>query len=117
MTTAKNSSQSLSVATIEKETQSSASDSPISSNSAGSPSPQKLGLLHRAMEEYLLPEAKVLLLALILHDKREASLQELQNLSNSPLHEASFGVDSLRTAKINVDKSINRIELSPEWVL
>lgn len=63
----------------------------------------------------MIPEGKTIFLAMLINEVYEASTSDLQEMANAPLHEVSLGIDALRTAKVNVNRSINRITLADEW--
>jgi hypothetical protein len=72
-------------------------------------------LLEKALKTYLIPEGKVVLLSLIWRGVNEMGLLDLVDLCNSPLHEITAGLVSLRSAGINVWKGNDKIVLGEEW--
>lgn len=72
-------------------------------------------LLEKAHQEYLIPEAKIILLTMIWKGVNEADVLNLVDLCNAPLHEVSAGLMGLRSAQINLSKGEQKCVLNEEY--
>lgn len=71
--------------------------------------------LERAISSTLLPEAKVILLGMLIASKTSATAQELCGLINAPLHEVLQGAHMLSSTGHSVSKGHDMVILSKDW--
>lgn len=71
--------------------------------------------LLQALRLRTLNEAKVVLLAMLITEKNEATLDEVAAIADLPLGEAAEGAHLLRVLGVNTTKQFDKIVLSKEW--
>jgi hypothetical protein len=72
-------------------------------------------LLERAHTLYVIPEAKVVLIGMLWRKVNIATVLELTDLCNSPLHEVTLGMVGLYSAGVNIYKGQDKIVLGDDW--
>lgn len=65
----------------------------------------------------IIPDAKLILIAMINYGLLETSFRELQTLLNCPLDELDSGRTSLFTDRISIARKMSDIKLGKEWEL
>ncbi len=63
----------------------------------------------------VIPEAKLILVAMTAGRLKEATTNELVDLLEETIGVVSYGAESLRVARINVSSEGHRVVLAPEW--
>ncbi len=64
----------------------------------------------------IIPDAKMILIAMVHNNLHETSFMGLDKILNCPLSEMDYSRLALSSDRINVNKVANKITLCPEWI-